>query len=415
MPMSLRAMISPGGDALPLTVLTVTTFFPNGADPQRAVFVQNLVRAMRRRCSIEVIAPVPLVPVPGRNAKPFAVAASETGPDGVHVIHPRFLHLPGIGWLSGLSYCLCIWRILRRRRTPGGAFIVHAHCAYPDGVGVALAARLLGMRYVVTAHGSDINVYAQRPLLRFQIRWALRHAAGVIAVSGALRDKIAALVQRPVNELACIACAAVDPAVFFPGAREQACSGLPIGRSARLVVFVGQLVPIKGLETLLGAWISLYEKAVLGPTDRLVMIGAGPQQAALQRRAAENGLGEFVHFTGALAQSEVALWIRAAHLLCLPSLNEGTPNVVVEALACGVPVVASDVGGIAALLRQGDTGLLVPPNDVPALAEALRTALARKWDAEVIAASVADRTWQAVADRNLEFFDSVMGNHVSIR
>jgi teichuronic acid biosynthesis glycosyltransferase TuaC len=397
-----------------MRVLTITTFFPNAADPQRAVFVKNLVHAMRLRCRVDVISPVPYVPPLGLRPEwraQRAIPAHETI-HGIDVAHPRFLVLPKLGWLSGIGYFLGVLAALRnwkRQLRPGDRPVVHAHCAYPDAVGVILAARLLGLPCVVTTHGSDINVYATRPLLRLQIRWALRNAAGVIAVSGGLQEKIVRLVGSGAARIRRIPCAGFDTRVFRPRDNSVQRNALGIGAEARVVVFVGQLVPIKGVEFLIQAWAALARAKKLGAEDRLILLGDGPLRNALAKQASDAGIADTVVFAGTVTQTEVACWVAAASLLCLPSRSEGTPNVVVEALASGVPVVASRVGGIPDLIRQGENGSLVPPADAAALERALEHVLAEKWDRQRIAHSVAHLTWRSIADRNVEFLRSAMG------
>jgi teichuronic acid biosynthesis glycosyltransferase TuaC len=392
-----------------MQVLTVSTYFPNAADPQRAVFVKNLVRAMQQRCHVEVISPVPYAPPFDLKPKwrDLRTIPALENIDGINVVHPRFVVLPRLGWFSGFGYFLGVLRALRCQANSGRRIVVHAHCAYPDAVGVAIAARLLRLPYIVTAHGSDINVYAERPTLRFQIRWALRHAAGVIAVSGALQAKISRLLGAAKTPLSCIPCAAFDPRVFFPRSRLEARATLKVEPHARLVVFVGQLVPVKGVKYLINAWAELRRRGRLGGMDRLVLLGNGPCRFSLERQITGAGLAGSVQFAGTQNQIEVARWMAAASLLCLPSLNEGTPNVIVEALACGVPVVASRVGGVPDLIRQGENGLLVSPADNIALTDALERVLERDWDACAIADSVSNLTWRAIADRNYDFFRSL--------
>lgn len=429
-----------------MRVLVISTYFPNAAERLRAVFVHHLVSAMQRRCQVQVIAPVPYIPpLPPLPPSPAWLLALLQRPHwraqraipaqenigGIDVDHPRFLVVPKLGCCSGVSYFLGILRLLRRRAKEGGggAVIVQVHCAYPDAVGVALAATLLGVPYVITAHGSDINVYAQRRTLRFQMRWALRHAAGVIAVSGALQAKIERLidpgsgsssVSSPGSSpgraaVACIPCAAFDPQVFFPASRGAARAALGVGAQARLVVFVGQLVPIKGIGFLIEAWAELARRGQLGASDRLVIVGDGPCCCALERQALGAGLAGCVQFVAALSQTGVARWMAAASLLCLPSLDEGTPNVIVEALASGVPVVASGVGGIPDLICDGRNGFLVAPANSLALADAFERGFAQHWDALAIAASVAALTWPAIAERNGAFLQSILDDtHASV-
>ncbi|HEX4403266.1 MAG TPA: glycosyltransferase [Polyangia bacterium] len=400
-----------------MRVSTVTTFFPHAADRHRGVFVENLVRAMRRRCEVDVIAPVPFAP-PLR-AKPEWYRKSQIprreNIDGIDVEHPRFVVFPKAEVLSGMMYAAGVLPALRRARDASPDLIVHAHCAYPDGVGVALAARRLGIPYVVTAHGSDVNVYAERRTLRGQIRWALRGAAATIAVSRDLLAKVTRLLASSASSapLVHIPCAGFDPAVFRPRDRAAVRQTLGLAARARLVVFVGQLVPIKGIDRLVEAWRLLDVAGRLGPDDRLVIIGAGRCGPALARQVGAAGIEARVVFAGALAQPIVAEWVGAADVLCLPSDNEGTPNVVVEALASGVPVVASHVGGVPELVTHERNGLLVPPRDPAALMTALAAALERRWDPEQIRATVAHATWEAIADRTIECLRGVRGGSVA--
>jgi teichuronic acid biosynthesis glycosyltransferase TuaC len=389
-----------------MQVATVTTFFPNAADRHRTVFVENLVRAMRRRCQVDVISPVPFAP-PIRAFPDWyrqsQIPRHETI-DGIDVEHPRFLVMPKVELASGLTYALGILPALRRLCEGSREIVLHAHCAYPDGVGVAIAARRLKVPYAITAHGSDINVYAQRKTLRWQMRWALEGASAIIVVSQDLRAKVSAMLgpAAATAPLFHIPCAGFDPTVFFPRDRPTLRQELGLPTDGRLVVFVGQLVPIKAVETLIEAWRLLQAEGRLGAHDRLILIGEGRCRADLTQQATAGGLGDRVTFAGALPQPTVARWIGAANLLCLPSRNEGTPNVIVEALASGVPVVASRVGGIPELITHERNGLLVPPGDAAALARALAVGLEQQWDAERIRQSVARWTWDTLAGETVE-------------
>ncbi len=387
-------------------VAIVTTFYPNGADPTRAIFVENLARELRRECRLHIVAPVPLAPPTARWAAWRGIPHLERR-KGLGVVHPRFLVLPRLEVFNALSYALGVLPILARlaRRHPG--LLVHAHCAYPDGVGVAIAARVLGLRYLVTTHGSDLNVYSHRRLLRPQIRWGLRQADGVIAVSRALQRRALELMgAQAASKCHHVPCAAVDPGLFITsGAPVRLRAELRVPQGVRVVVFVGKLVPIKGVDTLIAAWASLLAERRVLAEDRLIIIGSGPQEPTL-RRAAQRA-GETVCFVGALAQVEVAQWIRAADLLCLPSRNEGTPNVVIEALACGVPVVASAVGAVPDFVRDEQTGFLARPDDVSDLARALARGLSQHWDRAAIAATVREYTWRNIALANARILHSL--------
>jgi glycosyltransferase involved in cell wall biosynthesis len=390
--------------------MLVTTFFPHAADPRRAVFLLNLARALQAHGELAVVSPAPVAPLLGRwqRWRHLGWRLADDEVDGLRVRRPRYLALPGLQAFSGITYALALWRRLRRPDVDRAGLLLHAHCAYPDGVGVALAARWLGLPYVITAHGSDINVYASKALLRPQIRWALRHARGLIAVSGPLTQRLRELAAPRAPRLIHIPCAGFDPAAFGAEARRAARQALGLSPSARMVLFVGNLVAVKGVDVLVEAWSRLATAGVLGPEDRLVIVGDGQARAPLQARAQARGLGARVMFAGAVAFAEVPRWMSAANVLALPSRSEGTPNVVVEALASGLPVVATRVGGVPDLVRPGENGLLVPPDDAPALAGALASALVHHWDPAALRASVAHLTWERLAEADQRFVEECL-------
>jgi glycosyltransferase involved in cell wall biosynthesis len=372
---------------------------------------------MRRRCPVEVISPVPFVPplraVPAWYTQSRIPARERI--DEIDVSHPRFVVLPKLEAASGLGYALGVLAPLHRLKAEAPDLVVHAHCAFPDGVGVALAAQGLGLPYAVTAHGSDINVYAPRAALGWQIRRALAGAAAVLAVSRDLQGKIEQMLgpgARPVHH---VPCAGFDPALFRPRDRCALRAELGTPADGRLILFVGQLVPIKRIDRLIEAWRLLHAEGRLAPADRVVVIGDGPERATLAGQAAASGIADRVTFAGPLPQPTVARWIGAADLLCLPSDSEGTPNVIVEALASGVPVVASRVGGVPELVTPESNGLLVPPGDASGLARALGTALERAWDVERIRASVANFNWDRLGDRTIDCLSgAVGGRHAAV-
>jgi glycosyltransferase involved in cell wall biosynthesis len=383
-----------------LRVVVLTTFFPSPRDPHRTPFIPNLLRELARDTALDLVIPVPVRPLrlPWRPAQ--TVPERETHA-GFELRHPRYLAIPGLHWLSGLMYFLAVRRLLRELLARHGAFVLHAHCAYPDGVGAALAARELGVPLVVTVHGSDINVSARRRLLRGQIRWALRSCRRVVAVSAALQARVAELTGLPAQRIARIPCAGYAAGLFQPRqapARAALRARLEIPPDCRVVLFVGHLEPVKGVDVLLAAWARLAGAAA--GTRRLVLIGHGADRKPLEQQALRQGSSDSVAFLGALPQPLVAEWLAAADVMCLASHSEGSPNVVVEALASGVPVVATRVGGVPELVQHGVNGLLVPPADPAALAAALQEALAREWVPALVAAPVASLQWPALAEQN---------------
>jgi glycosyltransferase involved in cell wall biosynthesis len=391
-------------------IAVVSTFYPNTADPVRAVFVRNLVAALERYAELTIVSPVPYAP-PIRNKVRWRALRSIPRmeiDDGREVLHPRYVVVPRCDAINGFTYFAGTLRTLRVLMCRHRIDLLHAHCAFPDAVGVARLASWLKLPFVVTVHGSDINVYGERFLIRDQIKWALGRAAAVIAVSADLKDKVSRLVPLNSQRVVHIPCAGVDSRIFKVIDQKTARRSLGLDEDGRIVMFVGRLVPIKAVDVLLRAWRRLRLDGRVLRNDCLVIVGDGPERAALEAQSCNNELQDIVRFVGDFSQEKIAAWLGAASAFCLPSRNEGTPNVIIEALASGRPVVASRVGGVPEVVSEGVTGLLVESGNEALLAQALATALERQWDAEQIAASVANYTWDILGRRNIATLQAVL-------
>lgn len=275
-----------------------------------------------------------------------------------------------------------------------------AHFSLPAGGVARTFARRFGAPYAVVLQGSDVPGYQNRrfgplyALVRPWLRRVWRDAAAVFAVSESLRD----LARRawPGGRVEVIP-NGVDPALFQPLENRAARTSNPW----KTAVATAQLIERKGLQYLLDALASLPPE--LRGRWRLKLCGAGPYEAALRRRARERGLADQVEFAGLVAHAALPELYRAADVFALPSLQEGLPLALVEALACGLPAVATTVGGIPTVLRDGENGLLVPPADAPALARALTRLLTEEPLLDRLAAaaraSVAPWSWARLWER----------------
>jgi glycosyltransferase involved in cell wall biosynthesis len=274
-----------------------------------------------------------------------------------------------------------------RREFPFDAIL--AAWAYPDAVAAVRLGQELGVPVVTMILGSDVNEFARHPSMREQIVWGLRNSQGVITVSGALRDRVIELGVPAEKVVVQHNGVDGDRFRFRDGADVRARLGLPDDRP--LIGYVGNFVHEKGVDLLVEAMRRLRHAAA-----ELVMVGDGPMGEQLRARAAALGMGDRVRFVGRRPHEEVPEWISALDVFCLPSRREGCPNVVLEALASGRPVVAASVGGVPELLSE-DTGVLVEPEDPEALARGLEEALSRRWDPEVLRASVPCLSWEEFA------------------
>jgi glycosyltransferase involved in cell wall biosynthesis len=373
-----------------LRVLAITKIFPNAAEPLSAPFNRQQFAALLEHCELEVMATIPWFPGAGlmsrwSSAGKLAAVPRRERIDGIEVVHPRTLFVPRLAqgaW--GALYAASIAPALARYR--GKVDVVLGSWAYPDGFAAVIAARLLGVPAVVKLHGSDINLIAKLPGPRRMTAWALPRAARVVAVSKPLAEEAIAL--GVARERVAVVMNGVDAELFKPRDRAAARAELGLG-AGPLVAYIGNLKPEKGVMDLAAAW-DIVARHV--PDATLAMVGGGPLRGELDAR-----VGPSVKMIGPQPLERVPVWMAAADLIVLPSHVEGTPNVVLEALASGRRIVASAVGGVPDLITSKTVGALVPPGNPDALADALVLALREPYDAAEVARLGARGGWAASA------------------
>jgi glycosyltransferase involved in cell wall biosynthesis len=382
-----------------MKVLLFSNLFPIPREPSRGVFVAQLAEALRAHASVHALVPLPWVPgwpplrgllPPG--ARPFQGVPASYQWGQIEASTVRYPMIPGMGRAAqARSMARAARRAAERLHREITFDLVNAHWLDPDGVAAVDIARDLGLPLVLSARGCDVNLNLTISPLRDRVLDAVRAAAAVTTVSGQLK---AALVGAGIDPSHVTAIPnGVDTTRFFPADQATARTTLGIPASQRLIVCVSRLSEEKGVDTLVEA---MAHPAVAGSGATLALVGDGPMRDALAARVAALGLGSTVQFVGAVAHEAVPTWFAAADLCCLPSLREGYPNVVLEALACGRPMVASRVGAIPDMVGA-DAGVLVEPGSVEAMAEGLSAALARAWDPRVIAQSVSGLSWERSA------------------
>lgn len=373
-----------------MRVVAVTNLFPNATDPLFSPFNRQQFAALSELCHVDVVAPIPWFPGAGVLARGSRVAKLTGAPrrdviDGLEVSHPRYLHVPKVGhWFSSVLFAAGLLPHVARLR--GRVDVVLGAWAYPDGVASLALARALGVPAVVKLHGSDMNVVAKLPGPRMWLRRTLPRADRVVAVSRRLGEEAVALgVDRDRIE---VVFNGVDHDLFRVRDRSACRAEVGFPEDKKLILFVGSVQATKGVGELLEAFDRV---AAERPDATLALIGDGPMRAECEARAAE--LGGRVLVLGKRPHAEIATWLGACDLLTLPSWNEGTPNVVLEALASGRRVVASDVGGIPDLLDDERVGQLVPRKNPEALAQALMSAVTLDYDPEQVAARGGRGDW----------------------
>jgi glycosyltransferase involved in cell wall biosynthesis len=256
---------------------------------------------------------------------------------------------------------------------------------------------MLNLPVVVSARGTDMNLFPRFRSIRPMIRWTLRHALGGIGVCTPLRD---AMIECSLDaKRATVIGNGVDLSRFDSVPRAEARHRLSIPPDARVCVAIGALIPRKGFHFLIPAFARIAREI---PESFLYIIGEGAQRRELEALADSLGVARQVHVPGKIANEELHWWYSAADVSCLVSSREGWPNVLLESLACGTPVVATSVWGVPEVITSAALGILVEQT-VPAIAAGLREALATSWDREALIAHARSRTWSVVAEE-LETF-----------
>jgi glycosyltransferase involved in cell wall biosynthesis len=356
-----------------MRILALTNLYPTPFQPNRAPFNRQQLRALAARHELAVIAPIAWTDELRLRRSTAAEALPDSRRvtrDGIVVDHPRYIFPPKVlrrcyGYCFARSVRSAFARALDEFRPD----VLLGSWAYPDGWAAVRLARDAGLPVVVKVHGSDVLLVRRNSRrLRLTVD-ALNAADRVVAVSRNLRETIVGLGVD--SDKVSIVYGGVDTELFRPGSRDAARARLGIDRSTPLLLFVGNLLPVKGLDVLVDACALLHERG-LGFDCRI--IGEGTMRAPLERQIRRCGLGEQVRLPGARPLEQLPDWYRAADVFVLPSRSEGVPNVLLEATACGTPVVATRVGGVPEVAGLHPEAL-VPPNDPEALAGAIERRL----------------------------------------
>lgn len=391
-------------------VLVLSRNYPNAVLPELGLWVEGFVRHSVGPCQPRVIAPVPYWPsLPGfPDYARFRRVPRRTHRDWVEVWHPRFPTGPGYA-LHSVEATLMYWAVRRcaaRLAAEASVDLIHAFFGYPEGAVAARLGRDLRRPVVITEQASWRPWMERYPRVRRQAVRAVRAARVVIAPSRYARSAIADLAGD--SPRLHVVPNGVDGRVFAPLLSGR-------GPDPDQILFVGFPNRTKGVDILLRAVDTLRRGR---PALRLVLVGGSfyrasrPQEVALRRMADQLGLQAHVTFVGVKSPSEVAAHMRESAVLVLPSRRETFGSVLVEALACGTPVVATRCGGPEDIVTD-EVGRLVPPEDPPALAEAIAEVLSHRsrYDPATLRAYALERfAWEGVVARTVALYDEAIAD-----
>lgn len=385
-------------------ILSLCCLYPNPAFPNQGLFVERRLRHLAELCDVRVLAPLALVQYgnpAGKRLRIGIACPKERWDSAIRVQHPRWWYPPFSGSFIACWLFLRLLRPVARMRRDFPFEVIDTHFGHPEGVAGALLSLALGVPFTMTLRGNEPK-HSRSGLERLWMGWALRRASRIFTVSERLREFAMKLGAAPwrVKTIP----NGVDAHLFRPRDREQCRRkhGLPL--DAPLVVSAGALVERKGHHHAIEA-IKLLSSPGSAGVQLAIAGGPGPEgqyEGTLRGLVSALGMEKQVRFLGPLPSEALAEVMSAADVLCLASSNEGWPNVVHEALACGTPVVATDVGAVPEMLDGGRYGRIVPVNDLPRLKQALEEALNRNWDRAAIAKWGQSRDWNHVAAEVLD-------------
>lgn len=388
--------------------LTFTTLYPNSVQKHHGLFVEHrLLNFLKSNAgySTQVMAPVPWFPftsqVFGRYAE-FASVRHQERRGELLIQHPRYLTIPKIGMsVSPFLLALCCRPAIRRLISAGWDFqLIDAHYVYPDGVAAAILGKWFRKPVVITARGTDVNVISDFRLPRALIKWAARNCDKVITVSGALKQKMidfgvdGGQIETLPN--------GVDLQMFKPHGREHARRQLGLPLDCNVFVSVGHLIELKGHHLVIEALSFLDKKSVL------LIVGEGKMATSLKQLADTIGIADRVKFCGAVSQAELSRYYSAADVSVLASSREGMPNVLLESLACGTPVVSTSVGGAPEVVRSDVAGILVGKREPAEIASAISAAVAGRQSPDIVRSYAERFSWAPISRTQANLFEAVV-------
>jgi len=388
-----------------LKILTFSTLYPNSVEPHHGIFTETSLRQQLRHHAMQsiVVAPVPWFPsragMFGRYAR-YARVPREEVRNGVRVLHPRYLNLPSVGmYLAPWSLFHAARRAVDALLERGDDFdVIDAHYFYPDGVAASMLGRHYGKPVIVSALGSDVTQLPRHAWPRRLIREAANQVHAMISVCDTLRNDMIRL-GLPGERIHALR-NGVDLELFHPEPQAQARAAFNI--DGFTLLSVGHLIERKGHDKVIAALPQL-------PDVRLLIVGDGPERAQLLALCHELGVQERVRFVGLLSQAQLRTCYSAADALVLASNREGWANVLLEAMACGAPALASDVGGTAEVVRCHAAGLLLRTNCAHGVADAVRRLRADPPTRDATCAYARQHSWHATTLAQFNLFAAAAG------
>jgi glycosyltransferase involved in cell wall biosynthesis len=375
-------------------LLVFSSLFPSQVRPNAGVFIRERMFRVGKYIPIIVVSPVPWFPFqeiirywcPQFRPQPSCYEEQE----GVQVYYPRFFSIPGLlkscdGFFMAVGALPTLLK-LKKKFT-----IIDAHFAYPDGYAATLLGKWLNKPVTITLRGTEVPL-AKIPRRKEKLLTALVYATQVFSVSDSLKQFVVSLGAN--GDKIQVIGNGIDVIKFQPIAKSTARAALSISEGAMVLVSVGALVDRKGFHRvidLLPELVSHYPNLIY-----LIVGGDSPEgniRIKLERQVEVLNLKKHVRFLGAYSSDQLKVPLSAANLFVLATANEGWANVFLEAMACGLPVITTDVGGNKEVIVNSELGTVVPFADSQRLLTAISNGLDKSWNISLILKYAQNNAW----------------------
>ncbi|OAI20479.1 glycosyl transferase family 1 [Methylomonas lenta] len=377
-------------------LLVFCSLYPSQVRPNAGVFIRERMSRVAAHCPLIVVSPVPWFPLqslirywkPDYRPQPSCYEEQQN----IKVYFPRFLSIPGLfRSLDGFFMAVAALPLLFKLKKNFAFNLIDAHFAYPDGYAATLLGRWFNVPVTITLRGTEVPL-SKLPGRRQRLLKALQSATRVFSVSESLKQHVVDLGAEA--EKIIVVGNGVDTEKFFAIDKRSARQQLQLADDALVLISVGGLVDRKGFHRvieLLPGLVKKYPQLIY-----LIVGGAsaeGNNRAKLEQQVEVLGLTQHVTFLGAMASQDLHIPLSASDVFVLATANEGWANVFLEAMACGLPVVTTNVGGNPEVVNNDKLGFVVPFGDAEALSQAIENALNTKWDRQAIISYAADNGW----------------------
>lgn len=379
-----------------MAIVVFSGLFPSSAQPNAGVFVRERMFRVGAHLPLCVVAPTPWFPFqfllrlvrPHFRPSPPAHQVQQ----GFDVWYPRYFSFPGLfKRFDGFFMAVATYPLLRRLKRQGRVDLIDAHFGYPDGYAATRVARWLDVPVTITLRGTEYRHSKSKALAR-RLALAFERCSHIFSVSAALKD--VALAQGVSPDKVQVVGNGVDTGKFVVMPKAQCREALDLPQGVPVLISVGGLVERKGFHRVIEVIPGLLKSH---PDLVYLIVGGasaeGNNRSELEAQVARLGLGRHVRFLGTRASSELSAVLCAADVFVLSTRAEGWANVFLEAMACGLPVVTTDVGGNKEVVSRSELGTIVPFGDSDALKNAIDQALVKPWDATRIRAYALDNSW----------------------